>query len=1255
MGKLSDDTLKWTLDVNGNPARNELNKLNQTTYELEQSQKGLRLEREKLASQGKKNTAADKQLAAQMKTNAAQIKKNKDRAAALRKELGLGVLTRKELRSESKRLQNQLNNEIPGTAKYKQLEAQLNKVNARKQELNATTRIHNNTLKSQAGFLQRARARFLGYAIAISTALYSFKALIQGNIGLSDSFADVMKTTGLTRKVVGDLFNDFSKLNTRTARKELLALAVEAGRLGYKSKQDILDFVEAGNQIKIALGDDLGGEAEKAIKQVGKLTNIFKVGEKYGVDFRKAMLMVGSSINEVSANSTAEAGFLIDIMSRMAGVVEHTELAASAVLGYGSVLDQLAQSKEVSGTTLNRVMIDMFKDVSLYADVAGQSTENFLNLLRTDANEAFLTMLEGLNSNNEGFDTMVKKMESLELDGVRATQVLTALAGSVDMIRHEQSLANKALEEGTSLTKEYELRNNNLAGSWEKIGNFLRDKFINSGFESWLDGIVNRFAKWTEIPLYDTLREQRSEANLLINSITSLNEGDDTRLTLLKELNSNYPDILKNMNLEKITNQDLVKLKKEYNDQIRERIKLAVYEEEITEKEEKAKELFKKELSFIKLISASYNKYINDKKESATLQEKIATLQERTAYSATVIASEWANNDDITGAVTQATILDFKINNIKNNVEAYNQNLIDQADIEKEILVILEKKSVVNSSLNKNQSGEGKSKKSVSTIVGFTVKEIADFWEAVSLGIITGEKKVRNLTEEEIKRLATARKKQLESEKKFKDELLRTSKSLLEQEELNFQDRLKKAGLFGKNRETLSKKDLQALVLLETEHQDNIAKLNAENIDNDILLQKQLFDAKTLERITNHNEELIALGNDEEAKKALHAKFNQEELQREKDFYNSLITQIQEALNSGDWDGIDITGKFLSAEKKEELIAKLQELGLEISDINLLLNEDLYNQEKEFTDRKKLLEEELFEKKKQLQEEFIRSSAQLLHYGTQKLYNKELKELNKKHKKEQKDLQDKYDAELITKEKYDVEMDKLQIAHDERQLKLKQKQALRNKLIDGLEVMVDMFKSIAEIKAIAAVLAANPLTAALAPLALAQIPIVRVSSGLSMAMIAAEPIPQAYSGKYDVIGAEDGKKYSAKYKRNARTGLLKEPTVLAGEQPEIIIDPYTTRNLQSNYPEVIDMINFARRGISQAFNGKYPQTSPSTAAPVSDSGSDIDILFAINENIKLNNDFLDKLDKDGVYTNLSMHDLNEKLTRYLEIENSVKD
>lgn len=581
---LKDEDLRLNIIVNGNKAQKEIGELETQTRELRETNKSLRLEKSKLNKEDKDYQANLKKLNQGIKENNAVIQKNDARMKELRKEIGLNGLTARQLRQEYNRLKYTLANLTPGTAEWKKVNAEMQLYGNRLNQVRGGAIKTGNSIGNMANKFKW----FIGIvtsAIAILTGLvFSMKELIKGLAGMDDAIANVMKTTGLARKDVRELYTEFKYLNTRTARKELLLLAEQAGRLGLSSKKDILSFVEVANQIKVSLGDDLGGEAEVAIREVGKLTNIYKVGEKYGTDFKESMLKMGSAINEVSANSQAQAPFLIETLKRLGGIADQANISAQNVIGYGSALDQLGQREETSATALSKVMLNMFKDVETYASLAKIPTEEFFELLKTDANEALLQVLEGLNGNNEGLTVMSQKLDGLGLDGSRAVQVLASLASNTELIRKEQALANNAMNEGISLTNEYNIKNNNMAGNLEKIGRAFHAYFINSKVNEALEGIVSKFARWFEIKLSDKLEDERVKMNMLVIEMTNANTSAERRNTIYSELKDNYPDIIAGIDAENINLEKLRLNLEKFNQEMIKKIALESANEELQEK-----------------------------------------------------------------------------------------------------------------------------------------------------------------------------------------------------------------------------------------------------------------------------------------------------------------------------------------------------------------------------------------------------------------------------------------------------------------------------------------------------------------------------------------------------------------------------------------------------------------------------------------------------------------------------------------------
>jgi len=304
-----------------------------------------------------------------------------------------------------------------------------------------------------------AMASFAGVAITIKSSVQAFAEF-------DDKLADVMKTTGLTKDQVKSLNTELEKIDTRSAQTELLDLARVAGKLGITAEDEILGFVRAADKIKVALSEDLGGDVEDSINQLGKLVDIFKLKDEFGIE--DALLKIGSAINSLGAAGTANEAYMVEFSKRLAGIAPAAGISIQQVLGLGATLDELGQTSEVSGTAMVQVISNMFKDTAAYAKIAGMSVKDFTTLLETDANEAFIKLLEGARGSGTGFAEMAKNLQDLGLDGARSTAVLGVLADNLDKLREKQAFSNAEFEKGTSILNEFNTKNQSAQAQLEK-------------------------------------------------------------------------------------------------------------------------------------------------------------------------------------------------------------------------------------------------------------------------------------------------------------------------------------------------------------------------------------------------------------------------------------------------------------------------------------------------------------------------------------------------------------------------------------------------------------------------------------------------------------------------------------------------------------------------------------------------------------------------------------------------------------------
>ena len=335
------------------------------------------------------------------------------------------------------------------------------------------TRVTGNAVSQSAGGVWGKLAAFgqkwggLGAAFTAGTMAYdrlmgSMESYVSAWASIDEAMSGVEKYTGLARHEVEALNEELRKMDTTTSIEGLNALAADAGRLGITSRQQILDFVEAADQINVALGEDLG---EGAVKNIGKIAQLFGDADRMGL--KQAMLSTGSVINELAQSSSASEGYLMEFTARLAGVGRQAGLTQAQVMGFASVLDQGMVGVEKGATAMQNVLTLLNSKTAELAGVAGLNVKEFTNLLRTDANEAVLQFIEALNSQG-GFDALAQKLTDMHMSGSGVTQTLSTLANNIGTLRATQQQAAQAFAEGTSVTNEYQKASSTLEARIQK-------------------------------------------------------------------------------------------------------------------------------------------------------------------------------------------------------------------------------------------------------------------------------------------------------------------------------------------------------------------------------------------------------------------------------------------------------------------------------------------------------------------------------------------------------------------------------------------------------------------------------------------------------------------------------------------------------------------------------------------------------------------------------------------------------------------
>lgn len=428
-------------------------KLQETKNEISK----LKEEMGELAKAGKKDTDEYKKM------NATLDELNK-KARKLREEAGKTGYTYNELRQNASKLRRELNNTVPGTEKWKQLQADLKIADARLKEVRASAQTTSLSLGKLADGFNRYAAIGASAVATLTGMALTVRGCVNEFAEMEEAESQVTKYTGMTKDEVKALNEEFKKMDTRTPRTELNELAGTAGRLGIQAKEDVLEFVEAADMINVALGEDLG---EDAIKNIGKLSDMFGDSSK---SMKENMLAIGSAVNSVAQNSSASEPYLVEFTARMGGVAKQAGLAITDVMGFASALDQNMLRSEMASTALSGLIMKIYQEPAKYAKLAGMDVKEFSDLMEKDVNTAVLTFLESLGKMG-GMNQMAPVLKEMKLSGAEAAGVISTLAGNVAKVRKEQRQASQAFAEGTSIIKENAVQNSTVQAQLEKAKN----------------------------------------------------------------------------------------------------------------------------------------------------------------------------------------------------------------------------------------------------------------------------------------------------------------------------------------------------------------------------------------------------------------------------------------------------------------------------------------------------------------------------------------------------------------------------------------------------------------------------------------------------------------------------------------------------------------------------------------------------------------------------------------------------------------
>jgi len=486
---ITDEKIKLSIIVDGNPAQKELFELEKSVRDLNTQQKELRKEKQLLEKQGLRDTERYKAVTASIKDNTLAITASKAKMGELQNQLGLTGLTMGQLQQKATALRAVLRNMVPGSENFRNIQNELNQVTGRIDELRGRATAARFSIGSMADSFNRYQGLAISAIAATTGIVLSIQKIIDINGKLSDSQADVMKTTGMNKAEVDELTKSFGLLQTRTSRIDLLKIAEQGGRIGI-IKEDIGQFVEVMNKAAVALGDSFTGGAEEVANKLGKIKFLFEETKNLNVD--EAYNSIGSAINDLGANGVASEANIAEFTTRIGSLTDVLKPTIQETLALGTAFEESGIEAEVSARAYNIFMKQASTESAKFAQVMNLTTKQVEDMINKNPLDFMMKFAEGMR----GMDA-TKTAKTLDFLGVNAdgaNKVIGAMGNNMGRFRELIDLSNNSFATGTSLINEYNIKNNNLAATLEKVGKKVSGWFSSEGFNNWLFNMVNGFA-----------------------------------------------------------------------------------------------------------------------------------------------------------------------------------------------------------------------------------------------------------------------------------------------------------------------------------------------------------------------------------------------------------------------------------------------------------------------------------------------------------------------------------------------------------------------------------------------------------------------------------------------------------------------------------------------------------------------------------------------------------------------------------------
>lgn len=401
-----------------------------------------------------------------------EVAKNKEKAKEVAAEIKVLKEREKELAQEAKKAGEEVKM-ADAKVGVKELEAQLGKTERKIEQMGEAAQ------RSKIGMYNSMRdmATSLGATVAPAVAMVTSKVVSSAST-IDGAFRDMKKTVDGTQEDFEHLRQaaiDFSRTHPVSA-DTILEVESLGGQLGI-AVENLEDFAEVVSNLDIATNLS----AETAATQLGQLNNILHWEKIEFEDGRSAMAHYGDALVRLGNNMPTQEDRISSITMAIASTGQVMHMTTPEILGWATAIAATGQGAESSGTAISNTMIDIEAAVGdggdaldAFAEVAGMSADEFANKWKTAPSEALFDFVNGLKQFSDEGGSATKKLDELEIRGVRQVRALLSLGETIDIVRDAQDMASDAWQHGGDAAREAAQKSEGFSGKLKILENIVQ-------------------------------------------------------------------------------------------------------------------------------------------------------------------------------------------------------------------------------------------------------------------------------------------------------------------------------------------------------------------------------------------------------------------------------------------------------------------------------------------------------------------------------------------------------------------------------------------------------------------------------------------------------------------------------------------------------------------------------------------------------------------------------------------------------------